>query len=247
MALLDSFEKSGNYLFRYRGQAPVILFIAAVPVIWYTGEAGLNGFWQRIISIACIVVSLSGFWIRAYTIATTPKGTSGRNTQGQVADSLNTSGIYSMVRHPLYLGNYLIWAGMVGFTYNIWFFIILSLAFWIYYERIMFSEERFLERKFGKEYLTWAEKVPAFLPDFHKYTKSMVGFSLKSVFRREYSGLLATVTGFAFIDHMRYFFLNGNFDPWRISTYCFLGALFITLLFRTLKHQTNLLTEKDRS
>ena len=34
------------------------------------------------------------------------KNTSGRNTHDQVADSLNTSGIYSIVRHPLYVGNF---------------------------------------------------------------------------------------------------------------------------------------------
>ncbi|MGB8874133.1 MAG: hypothetical protein WCC75_12145, partial [Desulfobaccales bacterium] len=41
-----------------------------------------------------------------------PRGTSGRNTQGQVAETLNTTGIYSLVRNPLYLGNFLIWLGL---------------------------------------------------------------------------------------------------------------------------------------
>jgi protein-S-isoprenylcysteine O-methyltransferase Ste14 len=247
MALIHSFEKSGNLLFRYRGQIPVILFLAAIPVVWFTGDAGLENNWQWIITLAGIFLSVSGFFIRAWTIATTPKGTSGRNTEEQVAESLNISGIYSMVRHPLYLGNYLMWIGIVVFTFNIWFVLVVSLAYWIYYERIMFAEERFLEKKFGKDYLDWSLKVPAFLPSLKDRIKSKVPFSVKSVLRREYSGVLATITGFAFIDHLRYFFLNGSIDPWRISTFFLLAALLLTIILRTIKHNTGLLDESDRS
>ena len=100
-----------------------------------------------------ISFSVLGFLVRFYTIGTTPKGTSGRNTKEQVADVLNSSGMYSMVRHPLYLGNYLIWLGISLASFNIYFAVIMSLLFWLYYERIMFAEERFLERKFGDDFI----------------------------------------------------------------------------------------------
>ena len=35
--------------------------------------------------------------------------TSGKNTAKQIAESLNTSGIYSVLRNPLYLANFLNW------------------------------------------------------------------------------------------------------------------------------------------
>jgi len=247
MALIHSFEKSGNFLFKYRGQIPVVLFITAVPVIWFTGDAGLSMTWQLILTLAGVAMSLAGFMVRAYTIATTPKGTSGRNTEKQVAESLNVSGIYSMVRHPLYLGNYLMCVGIVVFTFNPWFFLVMSLAYWIYYERIMFAEERFLEKKFGHTYLDWSVKVPAFFPSFKKIIKSNTPFSLKSVMRREYSGLLATVLSFAFIDHLRYYFLEGKLEPWRFSTWCLLAAALIAAVLRSLKHHTHILEESDRS
>lgn len=98
-------------------------------------------------------MSFVGFLIRFYTIGTTPHGTSGRNTKQQVAEVLNSTGIYATLRHPLYLGNYLIWIGIVTYVFNPLFILIISLIFWLYYDRIMFAEERFLEKKFGDEYL----------------------------------------------------------------------------------------------
>ena len=180
MALIHSFEKSGNFLFRKRGQIPVILFLLVIPVLYYTNPSILSDITRISLTYVAILVSLCGFIIRAIAIGTTPKGTSGRNTKEQVAESLNRTGIYSTSRHPLYLGNYLMWIGIVIFTFNLYFVIIVSLAFWLYYERIMFAEERFLERKFGNEYMEWSKTVPAFFPSFRKYIKGEISFSLKS-------------------------------------------------------------------
>lgn len=247
MALIHSFEKNGNILFRYRGQIPVILFLLAIPVIYFTNYSQLNEINQLVLTYTSIILSFIGFWIRAISIGTTPKGTSGRNTKSQVAETLNKTGIYSMVRHPLYLGNYLMWIGIVVFTFNLYFVVIVSLAFWLYYERIMFAEERFLEKKFGDDYLNWSKKVPAFFPSYRKYIKGEIRFSTKTVFRREYSGVLATVFGFAFIDHLRFYFIYGYFDIYRISTYILAIALILAFTLRTVKHYTRLLNEEDRS
>ena len=121
--------------------------------------------------------SCIGFFIRFYTIGTTPKGNSGRNTKEQIAEELNSTGIYSLIRHPLYLGNYLIWLGISISTFNFYFIIIMSLLFWLYYERIMFAEERFLERKFGEHYVRWSNSISAFIPLSLNYQKSKVPFS----------------------------------------------------------------------
>ena len=105
MALVDSWEKQGNFLFKYRGQIPVLLFLIAIPFLYYTPD--VNFIVQFYWNVVSVLVSILGFAIRFYTIGTTPKGTSGRNTKEQIAEFLNSTGIYSVVRHPLYLGNYL--------------------------------------------------------------------------------------------------------------------------------------------
>jgi protein-S-isoprenylcysteine O-methyltransferase Ste14 len=240
MALLHSFESDGNFLFRYRGQIPVILFLAAIPVVYFTDTAWMSLDLKCWLTVVCIAVSVIGFAIRGYAIGTTPKGTSGRNREEQVAEQLNTAGIYSAVRHPLYLGNYLMWIGIVGYTLNAWFVIIVSLAFWLYYERIMFAEERFLERKFGETYLAWSKTVPAFIPAFGRMTKPAVPFSFKALLRREYSGVLATVIGFVFIDFLRRYF---EYDDLSVSKAWLIAlgvALLLTIVLRTLKKMKKL-------
>jgi protein-S-isoprenylcysteine O-methyltransferase Ste14 len=247
MAFIHSFESEGNWLFKRRGTLPVILFVLALPAIFFTDYSNLGTRFILLMNICAIAACILGFLIRAYTIGTTPKGTSGRNTEEQVAEQLNSTGIYSIVRHPLYLGNYLMWIGIVLFTKNISFVIIVSLLFWIYYERIMFAEERFLERKFGQRYLDWSLKAPAFIPKFFQFKRSNIPFSLKSVLRREYSGILATVIGFAYIQLMENVF---RYNQWRIGKKmltALIAVVILTLVLRSMKHYTKILDEEGRS
>jgi protein-S-isoprenylcysteine O-methyltransferase Ste14 len=249
MALVHSIEKNGNILFKYRGQIPVILFLMSIPTIYFTDYQLFDNNKQLdlVLLITCAVSSFAGQVIRAIAIGTSNKHTSGRNTKEQVADALNTKGIYSTVRHPLYLGNYFMWIGIVMFTYNIWFVLVVSFLFWLYYERIMFAEERFLERKFGQAYVDWSMKVPAFWPSMKNHIKTEIPFSLKTILRREYSGVTATIIGFVFVAFLRDWFTTGT-PHYKVSYGIVLGiGLAISLILRTLKHNTKVLFEADRS
>ena len=247
MALIQSFEKQGNFLFKYRGQFPLFLFVLSVPFIYLTDYKLINYKEHNLFMFIAILISILGFFVRFYTIGTTPKGTSGRNTKEQVAEVLNSSGMYSTVRHPLYLGNYLIWLGISLASFNIYFVIIMSLLFWIYYERIMFAEERFLERKFGADYLNWASKLPAFLPSILNFVKSDTKFSIITVLRREYASVLAAVIGFTYIEVLRTFFSTNNLNISDCTVTILSAAIILVLILRSLKHYTSFLDEKGRS
>jgi len=227
----------------------VILFILAIPALYFT-DAGYiveNEAMYYVLTGVAVAMSLLGQTIRAIAIGTSNKNTSGRNTKEQVAEALNTKGIYSTVRHPLYLGNYFMWIGIVFFTFNWWFFITVSLLFWIYYERIMFAEERFLERKFGESYVNWSMTVPPFWPSMRNYKKGDIPFSAKTIMRREYSGITATMLGFIFVAYLREWFMTKELPTSLNYIYWTVGALLISLIFRTLKHNTKILFEEDRS
>ena len=139
MALIEEFNKSGNWLFKKRSFIPVVLYVFATIVLFIDVKESIPFFATFWWGIICIAVSMFGLLIRAFTIGFTPSGTSGRNTKKQVAENINTKGIYSVVRHPLYLGNLFMWLGIILFVGNTWFYIVGLLLFWIYYERIMFA------------------------------------------------------------------------------------------------------------
>ena len=132
MTLSEEYNKTGNWLFRKRSFLPLILYVFATITLLFEHKEILdfsNIFW----ALSCFFISLIGLGIRILTIGYVPKATSGRNTDKQVADVLNTTGIYSIVRHPLYLGNFFMWLGIILYVGLLWFTFVCILIFWIYY------------------------------------------------------------------------------------------------------------------
>jgi len=214
MTIKKSLEVSGNFLFKYRGHIPLIVFILVVPISFltpYKTYASYHGLNETILFTALFLI-FSGHLIRARTVGKRTIQTSGRNRSHQVAQVLNKIGWYSLVRHPLYFGNYLIWLGLAIFLSNFWFVIILSLLFWIYYERIMFAEELFLEEKFGDEFQDWAIKTPSFFPSFKNYVPNLCTFSWRVVMKNEYPGIISSATSFLLILILKRAVLLGHFS-----------------------------------
>lgn len=231
MALQEEWTKRGQWLFRYRGTAPLLLLIPGLGIYLYNKVNPSFNFPrfdlpEQTYELICLVVSLFGLVIRIYTVGHTPKNTSGRNIKQQRADSLNTTGIYSLVRHPLYVGNFFMWLGVALLTENPWFIIVFCLIYWIYYERIMFAEEQFLRKKFGDSYLKWAEKVPAFFPRFRGFIPPDTPLSWKKVLKKEKNGLAATFLVFFIFDFSGALIRN----PLEYNRWLAIGTL-VTVLF----------------
>jgi protein-S-isoprenylcysteine O-methyltransferase Ste14 len=227
MSLVKEFERTGNLLFKYRSYIPLLLYVIVIPVLYFDGNDffGLENLWW---ALTCFLVSFAGQIVRGLTIGFTPQNTSGRNTSaGQVAEQLNTKGMYSVVRHPLYLGNFLMWLGLIMFVGSLEFLIFAVFFFWIYYERIMFAEEQFISNKFGEQFANWSAVTPAFFPKIKGYIKADVPFSLKNVLKREYHGFYAVVISFTVVHIMKQLFINEQFVfsvPWVV--FFLMGTIF---------------------
>lgn len=246
MTLKEEFERTGNWLFRWRSYLPLVvigIFLLSLRDYEHPGRSdSLDYLWEAF----CLLVSFTGLSIRVFTIGYTPRGTSGRNTREQVADTLNTTGIYSVVRNPLYLGNFFMGLGIALFAFLWWLTLIYVLVFWLYYERIIFSEEAFLLNKFGNEYLEWANKTPVFIPKISQYRKATLPFSLRNVLRREYNGFFAVIVTMFVLEVVGEVFAEGRleFDSGWIYL---LGIGFIVwLTLRSLKKYTGILDVAGR-
>lgn len=201
MALQEELESQGNFLFRWRTYIPSIILLFS---IFYINNLKYKEYYETLpYLIGCYFLSLFGLFIRCFTIGFTPANTSGRNTKKQVADTVNSKGIYSLIRHPLYVGNFFMFMGVVLILRSISFLFIFILFYWLYYERIMFAEEQFLRKKFGNNYTEWAEKTPAILPKFQNYIQPELPFSIKNIIKREYPSLFGITLIFLIYDLLR--------------------------------------------
>jgi protein-S-isoprenylcysteine O-methyltransferase Ste14 len=245
MALVHEFERTGNWLFKRRSWLPVFLIISGILVLCLVNRQSI--IFDLRDELIFLGVSLLGQAIRIVTVGYAPKNTSGRNTtNGQVADELNVTGIYSLLRHPLYLGNYFMWLGPVLFVRSVWFDIVFSLVYWLYYERIMFAEEQFLRRKFGEAYDKWSEKVAAFIPYGFSYVPSKLPFSFRNVLKREYNSFVNIFVIFTILDLFRNYFLSGHIYMTEMWIWISACAFVLWLIIRTIHKRTRLLEVQGR-
>lgn len=202
----------------------------------------VSDYWEAV----AITVSFSGLAMRCFTVGYAPRGTSGRNTKSQLAETLNTTGMYSIVRNPLYLGNFIIVFGITLFIQVWWLALIVLVGFWLYYERIIFAEEEFLRSKFGALFVEWADQTPMILPDFKKWKKAGLDFSLKTVIRREFSTFFSIVAVFFFLEVSTNLLLQGKLKVSSSWVSFFIAGLAIYLVCFTLKKRTKLLNVAGR-
>ena len=246
MTLREEFESTGNWLFRWRSYLPLALigiFLLALRGYEYPGHSiKLDHLWE----VLCLLISFLGLGIRILTIGNTPKGTSGRNTKKQLAETLNTTGMYSIVRNPLYLGNFFMGLGIALFAHLWWLTFIYILIFWLYYERIIFAEEAYLKDKFGNEYLKWANKTPLIIPKCSQYRKAGLPFSLRNVLKREYNGFFAIIVLLFILETVGEIFAEGRLE-FDLGWILLLGIGFIVwVTLRTLKRHTTILNVEGR-
>lgn len=217
MPLGEEFERSGAWLFRHRSYAPPLLLVGVLVVATQRpGQDDIPGLEPTLVLVG-MAVALFGLLIRAGVIGVAPEGTSGKNRDAQVAATLTTTGLYSVVRHPLYLGNLCLWLGPAIAAQTWWGVVIVALAFGLYYERIMYAEEAFLRRTFGAEYLAWAAATPAFIPALSQWRKPALTFSFLSVFRQEYYALFSTAFMFVMLELITIWLESGRVHlsrPW---------------------------------
>lgn len=114
---------------------------------WFTQPAGE----ERIIT-GFVIAAIGQLW-RIYAAGVIYKNR-----------KLASTGAYSLVRHPLYLGNFLI---LVGFTLACanWMVVALVAFFFLfYYPAAIRYEDHKLESIFGEEWREWSKDIPGMFP-----------------------------------------------------------------------------------
>jgi len=145
---------TGNFLFKYRSYTPIPLAI----YILYNSHPEIQ---NMLIGFTLITIGESlRMWAVSYAGGVT-------RTTKVGAPSLCTSGPYSYTRNPLYIGNMVIYSGVVfvAGSLNISFMLIITWVFFtVQYYLIIDLEQNTLIDNFGEEYEKYINNVPKLFP-----------------------------------------------------------------------------------
>ena len=139
----------------------VVVFLAAVFIqkkisiddsIFHLQIAKIAGVLFLIVSLFFMVTSLRQFFISKNTLIPI-----------KPASSLQTKGIYSITRNPMYVSLALVYLGISCFVGNWWNVILFPLLLLIVQEYIINREEKYLVRRFGQKYVVYKTKVRRWL------------------------------------------------------------------------------------
>jgi protein-S-isoprenylcysteine O-methyltransferase Ste14 len=179
----------GGFFFRWRSYLPLLLLpmvcvaIARFQHRWSSHGADL--LWEA----GCMGLALLGQALRVWTVGVAAPGTSGRNTRHQKAAALNTTGPYSVVRHPLYVANIAIGLALAVFSHTWVGPPFVGLAAAAYYYCIARREDAYLAERFGAAFHAWALRVPRCVPNVFLYVPADRPFDWRTVVRREFYGV----------------------------------------------------------
>jgi protein-S-isoprenylcysteine O-methyltransferase Ste14 len=188
---LERLRSQGQRLFAARSFVPIAILplaVLAMPEAWRvraSGSAVSSSIWLAV----SLVLGAAGLAIRAAALAFAAEGTSSRDTHRLRAPSLTTTGMYSIARNPLYLGNALMWVGAVASLGLWWLVVITALLYWLYIERVILVEEVFLQDQFGPAFSEWAKRTPAFVPKLSAWSPATGAFSWRRL-SSEHNGVL---------------------------------------------------------
>jgi protein-S-isoprenylcysteine O-methyltransferase Ste14 len=187
--------KSGNLFFRFRNflfpALCIILFILTRPA-YFLGSRALD----RIVVALGITAALAGEAFRLLVIGFAYIKRGGKD--GRVyADNLVTEGFYAHVRNPMYIGNFLILAGLGMIYGSAWVYFFMIPFFSFAYYSIVVTEENYLRGHFGQEYEQYCKKVNRFSPNFGGIRKSLRQFHYdwRKAIRKDYGTFFGVLVG----------------------------------------------------
>ena len=187
-----AWDHLGRAVFRWRSVLPVPVIYAVLALSWDSHLApGPGG--PRVdaaLDVAGITLCLLGSLWRLITVASVPEGSS-TQTRDMKVNALNRTGMYAVVRHPLYVGNFAITLGLLLVAHEPWAYGV-GLLYWVVtHGLIVRREEQLLEGAFGEEWKTWAARTPAWLPRLGRLRDVRGPFAWKRAVQREVNPLVA--------------------------------------------------------
>lgn len=174
---------TGGIAFRWRNFLPLPALLVILGLQRWSEPVSPEAIPQ--LRLAAALLLALGFAGRVWIVGHVPPGTSDKSTRSFETPSLNTTGAYSLVRHPIYGANLLLWLAMAvlsGYPTGV---VAGVVNFVVGYRWVVAAEESFLRERFGEAYVAWAAATPRFIPRFDGYRPWSESFDLRRALPRE--------------------------------------------------------------
>lgn len=233
MVFRNKLLTQGKLFYKHRAWFNILIIIVLLPLYLIRDNnpdslISSSLIFETLYDISLLILSLFGLFIRIYAKGYSPKR----------FFFPENSGLYSLMRHPIYFSNYIIWLGMVALSFNLWFVIVYTLAYILYYERIMFAEEEFLIKKYQDKYLDYSSNTSILYPKFSNYIKPKREFDFSKVINKELDYYILIIMVFTLLNIIGNLLnANNNFNyPIIILS---LISLILYLILSILKYKTD--------
>ncbi len=224
-------EKIGKPFFRVRKYASTTVILVAIFIVLYFGGPIFDDpAMQLNYSIFWGGIAVLGALVRIVANGYAAPGTSGEGKKEAEAATLNTTGAYSLVRNPLYVGRILTFTGIAFFS-NVWQYGVVVMIGSIYFFHCVIAyEEQFLRGRFGDAYEDWYHRVPSLIPKISGWvTPDRKWWWRRLFFRETYKVLdLATTLGVGTV--LTNYVVTGGvyFNPLQLAMLFGIPVLYLT-------------------
>lgn len=176
-----------DWFVRNRVRLSVVLFTGLIVAAVLLGVRPHNVFDLSDPVVICgLLLVTMGILIRTWAAGTLRK-----------REVLVQDGPYKFIRHPLYLGSFLLTTGffvLCGVTLSL---VLIVVPIFFAYVFAIRHEERFLAEKFGGEWVLYSSRVPALVPWKAPKSINLAWTYHQWARNREYQAMLASVGGLA--------------------------------------------------
>lgn len=209
--------RAGHFLFHWRNLLFPLVFaavaLATKPLAFLGSERA-----DRWMDLAGLLVALAGQALRVVVIGLAYIRRGGKD--GKIyADTLVVEGFFAHSRNPLYLGNLMVFGGLL-IALNSPAGWLVGAPFYLFaYHAITRAEESFLGQKFGAAYHDYKKRVNRFWPSFSGLGSTIRGmrFDWRRVVLKEYGATFAWITTFLGVILWEHFARDGYSGMARVA------------------------------
>lgn len=219
--LYDSFLRSGYFLRKNKHILPFFLILSMILALALTKVSHIIPS-SSILTILCLFIAMLSMIIRWLSLRTPAE---------RMPELILSKGIYSIVRHPIYISNFLMVLSMSLYLGILWYTVMTSFLSVLITERIVYQKENCQYNKYGDDFTLWAKTTGAVVPYVLNWQSPVGSREYQFTARRMSPFVLVSVGSFLGISIVKHRILEGYFNLPIAWTVAFVVALITFIVF----------------